>query len=334
MKVMMKEFTVRNGKGLIRLVTDDWSEALVIEKAVAVKWPDCGGSIAEYFALTPYPSAKQQELAAAIEAGLAATDEQEVLDGVGGFLELFENATYSVRLRSFSRPYILIFDHVDPLTGRAEPGSRFMANCYPEDLPTFVFTRSMDSVDRDRVAHYAKLIGGGARPRALVYRLESENCETADFILDGHHKALAYDQLGLELPVVHIACTSARPVPQQEQHAHVRTLLDPEGRPGVNSDVVTRLRKGHWVITGEIDLHGLRRDEARDQLAAFVRNASRRGQRCLRVVHGKGHGSPGREPVLKGKVQRWLAQCHEVIAFTQARGAEGGAGALVVLLSG
>ena len=105
-------------------------------------------------------------------------------------------------------------------------------------------------------------------------------------------------------------------------------------RPGVNSDVVTRLRKGHWVITGEIDLHGLRRDEARDQLAAFVRNASRRGQRCLRVVHGKGHGSPGREPVLKGKVQRWLAQCHEVIAFTQARGAEGGAGALVVLLSG
>ena len=224
----MKEFTVRNGKGLIRLVTDDWSEALVIEKAVAVKWPDCGGSIAEYFALTPYPSAKQQELAAAIEAGLAATDEQEVLDGVGGFLELFENATYSVRLRSFSRPYILIFDHVDPLTGRAEPGSRFMANCYPEDLPTFVFTRSMDSVDRDRVAHYAKLIGGGARPRALVYRLESENCETADFILDGHHKALAYDQLGLELPVVHIACTSARPVPQREQHAHVRTLLDPE----------------------------------------------------------------------------------------------------------
>ena len=56
--------------------------------------------------------------------------------------------------------------------------------------------------------------------------------------------------------------------------------------------------------------------------------------RCLRIVHGKGLGSPGRQPVLKAKVQRWLAQCGEVIAFAQATGPQGGAGALVVLLSG
>jgi len=103
-------------------------------------------------------------------------------------------------------------------------------------------------------------------------------------------------------------------------------------RPGIGADVVTRLRRGEWAIQSQIDLHGLRRDEARQQLAAFVRLALRRGQRCVRVVHGKGHGSPGREPVLKAKVQRWLAQCAEVIAFTQATGPEGGAGALVVLL--
>ena len=53
----------------------------------------------------------------------------------------------------------------------------------------------------------------------------------------------------------------------------------------------------------------------------------------MRVVHGKGHGSPGREPVLKDKVQRWLAQKAEVIAFAQASGAHGGAGALLVLLA-
>jgi DNA-nicking Smr family endonuclease len=103
-------------------------------------------------------------------------------------------------------------------------------------------------------------------------------------------------------------------------------------RPGLNADVVTRLRRGQWSIQAQIDLHGLRRDEARDQLAAFVRDALQRGQRCVRVIHGKGLGSPGREPVLKGKVQRWLAQCQEVIAFTQATGPQGGAGALVVLL--
>ncbi len=103
-------------------------------------------------------------------------------------------------------------------------------------------------------------------------------------------------------------------------------------RAGIGADVVSRLRRGEWAIQAQLDLHGLRSDEAREQLAEFVRLALRRGQRCVRVVHGKGNRSPGREPVLKAKVQRWLAQCAEVIAFTQATGPEGGAGALLVLL--
>jgi DNA-nicking Smr family endonuclease len=103
-------------------------------------------------------------------------------------------------------------------------------------------------------------------------------------------------------------------------------------RPEVGEEVLVRLRSGHWAIQGEIDLHGLRRDEAREQLAGFLRLAQRRGQRCLRVVHGKGNGSPGREPVLKGKVQRWLSQHAAVLAFAQAGANDGGAGALIVLL--
>ena len=105
-------------------------------------------------------------------------------------------------------------------------------------------------------------------------------------------------------------------------------------RSGVGPDVVLRLRRGHWAIQGELDLHGMRRDEARDQLAEFLREAARRGWRCLRVVHGKGHGSPGREPVLKAKVHRWLGQKAQVLAFTQASAPMGGAGALIVLLRG
>ncbi len=105
-------------------------------------------------------------------------------------------------------------------------------------------------------------------------------------------------------------------------------------RPGIGSDVVARLRCGQWALQGQLDLHGLNRDEARDALARFIRHSHRSGHRCLRVVHGKGHGSPGRQPVLKAKVPRWLAQCHEVIAFAQASGPQGGAGALLVLLAG
>ena len=104
-------------------------------------------------------------------------------------------------------------------------------------------------------------------------------------------------------------------------------------RPGIGADVPVRLRRGQWALQGELDLHGLTREEARERLSAFLREAHRRGQRCVRVVHGKGNGSPGRQPVLKDKVQRWLAQRVEVIAFAQASGAQGGAGALLVLLA-
>ncbi len=105
-------------------------------------------------------------------------------------------------------------------------------------------------------------------------------------------------------------------------------------REGVGADVVTRLRRGQWTVQGQIDLHGMRVDEARDALAAFLAEALKRHRRCLRVIHGKGLGSVAREPVLKGKVLRWLVQREEVLAFCQARPNDGGAGALLVLLRG
>jgi DNA-nicking Smr family endonuclease len=103
-------------------------------------------------------------------------------------------------------------------------------------------------------------------------------------------------------------------------------------RPGIGIDVARKLRRGHWSIQAEIDLHGLRSDDAREALAAFLREAVRQGLRCVRVVHGKGLGSPGKTPVLKGKVHSWLVQKNEVLSFVQARADEGGAGAVVVLL--
>lgn len=103
-------------------------------------------------------------------------------------------------------------------------------------------------------------------------------------------------------------------------------------RPGIGNDVIRKLRRGEWVPQDRIDLHGMRRDEAREALAEFLRRCVRRGVRCVRVIHGKGNGSPDKQPVLKGKVRSWLVQKEEVLAFVEARGAEGGSGALMVLL--
>jgi len=119
----------------------------------------------------------------------------------------------------------------------------------------------------------------------------------------------------------------------------VGTLLDVDEnlsfrRPGIGIDVARKLRRGDWSIQRQIDLHGLRRDEAREKLSFFIREAFKQGIRCVRVVHGKGLGSPGKAPVLKSRVQSWLVQKNEVLAFVQAKPADGGGGALVVLLMG
>ena len=103
-------------------------------------------------------------------------------------------------------------------------------------------------------------------------------------------------------------------------------------RPGIGLDILRKLRRGHWVIQHQLDLHGLRTDAARETLAEFLRGACKRGLRCVRIIHGKGLGSVNKEPVLKNKVRNWLVQKEEVIAFCSARAADGGTGAVVVLL--
>ena len=105
-------------------------------------------------------------------------------------------------------------------------------------------------------------------------------------------------------------------------------------RPGLARTVLRDLRRGRWVVQDHLDLHGATRDEARLLLGEVLGDSLRRCLRCVRVVHGKGLGSPGREPVLKGLVKHWLMHRTDVLAYCQARAAEGGSGALVLLLKG
>ena len=103
-------------------------------------------------------------------------------------------------------------------------------------------------------------------------------------------------------------------------------------RPGVPAAALRKLRRGGWVIQGELDLHGHTGDEARVALAAFLNRCMKDDRRCVRIIHGKGHGSKNRLPVLKNKVRHWLTQREDVLAFCQARTVDGGAGAVIVLL--
>ncbi|MGQ0586812.1 MAG: Smr/MutS family protein [Gammaproteobacteria bacterium] len=101
---------------------------------------------------------------------------------------------------------------------------------------------------------------------------------------------------------------------------------------GIQDAVFRRLRRGTYRVGAVLDLHGLRWDEARPEMTRFLAASRDAGARCVRIIHGKGLRSKGDGPVLKQRLDGWLRQRSEVLAFCSARREDGGTGAVYVLL--
>lgn len=184
--------------------------------------------------------------------------------------------------------------------------------------------------------------------RALALKKEAENFEAQR--LEDLFKVAVKDARPLNTDRVHHHPPKPKPIPQQfirdERQALVDSLSDgyfpsyelESGeellylREGQSPAVLSKLRRGHWVVQANLDLHGMISDEARATVATFLADCKKRGIRCVRIVHGKGLGSRNKEPILKNKVRHWLMQKDEVIAYAQARENDGGSGAVIVLL--
>jgi DNA-nicking Smr family endonuclease len=104
-------------------------------------------------------------------------------------------------------------------------------------------------------------------------------------------------------------------------------------RAGIQDRVMRRLKRGEYRVEDVCDLHGLRVDEAKAVLREFLAESLARRLTCVRIIHGKGHGSGNRGPVLKTAVNMILRKTGPVLAFTSARRVDGGTGAINVLLS-
>ena len=116
-----------------------------------------------------------------------------------------------------------------------------------------------------------------------------------------------------------------------DHHAHeiaVTSFL----RTGMNNMTLRKLRRGHWPVQANIDLHGLTSDEARIVLLNFMNHALSCDYRCIHVIHGKGWRSEGGEGILKIRVRHWLTQHPKVLAFCEAPAHAGGGGAVWILL--
>lgn len=102
-------------------------------------------------------------------------------------------------------------------------------------------------------------------------------------------------------------------------------------RSGLQPQVLRKLRRGQFRLAAELDLHGMTVAMARPALADFLQYHLLAGHRCVRIIHGKGLGTR-KQPVLKNKVNSWLQQVDDVLAFCSAQPADGGSGAVYVLL--
>lgn len=102
--------------------------------------------------------------------------------------------------------------------------------------------------------------------------------------------------------------------------------------PGVQDGVWRKLRRGAFRVRADLDLHGHNRETAYREVAAFLAECQARDARCVRIVHGKGNGSPNSGPVIKTLLDGWLRRRRDVLAFCSARPHDGGTGAVYVLL--
>jgi len=103
-------------------------------------------------------------------------------------------------------------------------------------------------------------------------------------------------------------------------------------RPGLQKRLLLRLRRGQLQTGDELDLHGMTAAAAQNTLARFLAQSRERRLRCVSIIHGKGYGSKNSAPVLKNKLNNWLRQDPDVLAFCSSRPDEGGTGAVYVLL--
>lgn len=92
-----------------------------------------------------------------------------------------------------------------------------------------------------------------------------------------------------------------------------------------------QLRNGKLRIQARLDLHGYRVVEAKQELFNFLNFCQSRHFGCVLIVHGKGSFSA--EPAkIKNAVCNWLQQEQSVLAYHSCTPADGGTGAIYVLL--
>lgn len=206
----MTEVEIRQGQNIIDIYFDGFASCLIIKKALAVNWPDCRGSVGEYYSISNYSVEERNAYTATLNNVLAKGNDLEQIDAVKPFLNLFANGKYSINkfiakveeLEFLGSNQVVYSDYV-PVNERFF--GRFFSNWKGKYSP-IIYSITNDKINSDRVEFYCQLIEKGYRPTVVTFEvfnvLSSEYSRS--YVLDGHHKIQAYLKLKKDIPIINI----------------------------------------------------------------------------------------------------------------------------------
>ncbi len=203
---------ITNGQNIIQLLFDEFACCLVIENALTVNWPDCAGSVGEYYALSNYSSEKRKALTENLNQVLIDGNEKDTIKSIEKFLCLFSNGNYNVDFGTVKLDKCnFMYEGQIKYSENVPINKRFSGAFYPYpyDKTNIFFTIPNSTIDNARVDFYKNLIKNGSRPKVITYELYSPQIDyfSACYLLDGHHKTKAYIELGHNIPTVSITKT-------------------------------------------------------------------------------------------------------------------------------
>ncbi len=206
---MQTTIHITQGQNIIKLLFDDFASCLVVKEALSVNWPDCEGSVGEYYAISDYPSEDRHRLTNALNDELSQGSEAQIITSLRPFLTLFSNGEYRIGFLTLRLGKSWFHKQTDVIYPDDTPkDEKFSGWFFPTDHGTsnYFYTIPTQALIPQRIEYYIALIKQGSRPKILVYDVQNLDSGevSASFILDGHHKLEAYLSLKMEVPAVFI----------------------------------------------------------------------------------------------------------------------------------
>ena len=205
----MIELEIKNGQEIIDVLFDDFASCLIIKNPLSVNWPDCEGTVGEFYAISDYSTEDRDFYTNRLNETLIYGNEIERINCVKDFLQLFTNGKYEIRKDN------ILVNHFNFKDGprrqyslHGKPQERFFGWFYDDyrSFEPYFYSKTNSNLNNERIDFYVDLIKSGERPCVLTCALYDNSIEDSSrsFILDGHHKIEAYIKLKINIPIISI----------------------------------------------------------------------------------------------------------------------------------